>query len=254
MAQAEFFAYTCLSVNIAGQLLAIGGLAFQSGSETWSAAGLALLMQLIGLFAYRDGLGRCLFAFASVVSGSIFWHETLGAQGWSVWLLLIAFLISRLLIGQRGWLLSRWRYWHGAVAFGWCCGLLTMAGVWGWDSWGAAIPQPELLAAGLTVLAAACAVRLQAPISAVIALLVLGACTFTIPGVMAAMLVFILAFHTRSMGVSWLSVLALVLFGVLYYYNLDLSFLAKSLTLIGSGLVFLLARSTLRTQAARHAF
>jgi hypothetical protein len=254
--RSEFLASLCLAVNMAGQLMA--GIGVGDGwNWSWQAtAGTVLAMQLVGLIWFKDSLGRCLFAFASVLSGGVFFWNLAGSAGISTWLLLIAFMVSRLLIGQRGWLLSRWRYWHGAVAFGWCCGLLTMIAFWGFDmawfwSWD---PQPGLLAAGLTFLAAACAVRLQAPLSAVVALVILGAVTFTMPGVMAAMLVFILAFHTRSLGASWLSILALLLFGVLYYYNLNLSFLAKSMTLIASGVVLLLARSTLRAQEVRHAF
>jgi hypothetical protein len=252
----EFLAHLCLAVNMAGQLMALIGVGVSTGWDTQSLAGSALLLQLVGLVWFKDGLGRCLFAFASVLSGGIFFWSAGGSQGLSVWLLLIAFMVSRLLIGQRGWLLSRWRYWHGGVAFGWSCGLLTAISFWGlrlhWSEWG--VPDPWLLATGLTVLVAACAIRLQAPLSAVMALVVLGAATFTMPGLMAAMLVFILAFHTRSLGASWLSILGLLVFGVLYYYNLDLSFLAKSVTLIGSGLLLLMARSTLRGQPVRHAF
>jgi uncharacterized membrane protein len=254
LARTDFFAHTCLALNMAGQLLVVVGTAMASTSDFHTVAAVALALQIVGLFSYKDAVGRCLFAFASVVSGGALFWDTAGGQGWNIWLLLVAFMLSRLLIGQRGWLLSRWRYWYGAVAFGWCCGLLTTVGIYGlsWAPDGA--PQPQLLAGGLTLLAAACAVRLQAPPSAVAALVLLGALTFTTPGVMAAMLVFILAFHTRSLGVWWLSILALLVFGVLYYYNLDLTFLAKSATLMGSGVVLLLARSTLKGPVARHAF
>ena len=254
MAKVDFFAQTCLAVNMAGQLLTLIGTAGSYAGDFHTVAAVALTLQLSALFTYKDALGRCLFAFASVLSGGALFWDTAGGQGWNIWLLLVAFMISRLLIGQRGWLLSRWRNWYGAVAFGSCCGLLTTVGVWGlnWPEFG--VPQPAVLTGGLTLLAAACAVRLQAPLTAVVALLVLGALTFTMPGVMAALLVFILAFHTRSLGAWWLSVLALLVFGILYYYNLDLTFLAKSATLVASGVVLLMARATLKRQAPRHAF
>lgn len=175
----------------------------------------------------------------------------------SVWLLAIAYLVSRLLLGQRGWLLSRWRYWYGSVAFGWCCGLLTVVGVWGGQFQllnENDLTAPMLLTGGLTLLAVANALRLQAPFTGVVALLVLGGLTATIPGMMAAVLVFMLAFHTRSLGASWLSILGLMVFGILYYYNLDITFLAKSLTLMASGVVLLLARLSLRAGKVRHAF
>ncbi len=261
--RSEFLAYLCLAVNLAGQLMVMLGMTAISGMTVEAALGVAFFLQGVGLLWFKDRLGCGLFAFASVISGGLFLWSWAGGWALNWWLLAVALGLSRLLIGQRGWLLSRWRQWHGAVALGWCFGFLLMVGVWnsgltwgwGWGlgwSWGA--PQPGLLAVGLTVLAAANAVRLQAPLTAVAGLLLLGALTFTMPGLMAALLVFMLAFHTRSAGASRLSILALLVFGVLYYYNLDLSFLAKSATLVASGLLLLLVRSGMRGAVARHAF
>lgn len=253
----DFLTSLCLAVNLAGQLMVLIGIGDAGNWSTAAMSGAALAMEGVGLFCYRDGIGRGLFAFASVISGGLVSHEIGGDFGLSLWLLAIAFLISRLLIAQRGWLLSRWRYWHGAVAFGWIAGLLTMMAFWGFDMtwiwyWKEVGTVP--IAIGLTALAAASALRLQAPPTAVLALVLLGALTFTMPGLMAAMLVFILGYHTRNPGTTWLSVLALLLFGVLYYYNLDLGFLAKSATLVCSGVLLLVARSTLKAQTVRHAF
>lgn len=257
-ASSDFLISLCLAVNMAGQLMTLFGLAEVGGSSALSLSAAALVLQIMSVFCYKDRIGRGLFAFASVISGGLLSHELAGNGGLSVWLLGIAFLVSRLLIEQRGWLLSRWRYWHGAVALGWTCGLLTMLAFWGFDLewiwyWKETGTIP--VAVGLTVLASACAVRLQAPLSAIAALVLLGLVTFTMPGLMAAMLVFILGYHTRSASASWLSIAFLLVFGVLYYYNLQLGFLAKSATLIGSGLLLLVARSTLRTSPVRqHAF
>lgn len=259
--RSEFLSYLCLAVNLAGQLMVTLGMAVTGGFGSEPVLGAAFLLQLVALMWFRDRVGCGLFACASVISGGLFFWSWLGGFGLNLWLLAVAMLISRLLIGQRGWLLSRWRQWHGAVALGWCFGFFLMVGAWnsgftwlwgiGW-SWDA--PEPALLALGLTLLSAANAVRLQAPLTAVGGVLLLGALTFTMPGLMAALLVFMLAFHTRSQGASRLSILALLVFGVLYYYNLDLPFLAKSATLIASGLLLLVVRSALRGLVARHAF
>jgi len=48
-----------------------------------------------------------------------------------------------------------------------------------------------------------------------------------------------LAFHRRSVVMLGLAVAFLIGFGVLYYYDLSLSLLAKSGALVGSGLVLL---------------
>lgn len=256
-AKSDFAAHLCLSVNIAGQLIVLLGAALVGEWDFQVVSGLALVLQLVGLVWFSDSLGRGLFSFASVVSGGLFFGDALGGTGVSVWLLAIAYLVSRLLLGQRGWLLSRWRYWYGSVAFGWCCGLLTVVGVWGGQFQllnENDLTAPMLLTGGLTLLAVANALRLQAPFTGVVALLVLGGLTATIPGMMAAVLVFMLAFHTRSLGASWLSILGLMVFGILYYYNLNITFLAKSLTLMASGVVLLLARLSLRAGKVRHAF
>jgi uncharacterized membrane protein len=48
-----------------------------------------------------------------------------------------------------------------------------------------------------------------------------------------------LGFHRRSDVLIGLAVAFLLGFGVLYYYDLKMSLLAKSLALVGSGLVLL---------------
>lgn len=254
----EFISYLCLAVNIAGQLLTVLGLAGSARWQTESMLACALALHLIGLFWYKDSLGRSLFAFASVLSGGFLSAETAGATGLSLWLLLVALLVSSLLVSQRAWLLSRWRYWHGAVAFGLCCGLLCMVGLWGFQVpwlWEPDQSRPWLTTGCLTLVAAVTAVRLQAPMVAVVVLLLLlGIMTFTMPGLMAAILVFVLAYHTRSASTSMLAILGLLLFGVLYYYNLELDFLSKSISLIASGALLLCARSVLRPREVSNAF
>jgi hypothetical protein len=63
--------------------------------------------------------------------------------------------------------------------------------------------------------------------------------TLNTPGVIAAAGVLALAFHRRSVVMLGLAVVFLIGFGVLYYYDLNLSLLAKSGALLGSGLVLL---------------
>jgi len=63
--------------------------------------------------------------------------------------------------------------------------------------------------------------------------------TLNTPGVIGAAGVLALAFHRRSVVMLGLAVAFLIGFGVLYYYDLSLSLLAKSGALVGSGLVLL---------------
>jgi uncharacterized membrane protein len=63
--------------------------------------------------------------------------------------------------------------------------------------------------------------------------------TLQTPGVIAALGVLLLGFHRRSVVLLGMAVLFILVFGVGYYYDLQLSLLAKSLALLGSGLVLL---------------
>jgi uncharacterized membrane protein len=63
--------------------------------------------------------------------------------------------------------------------------------------------------------------------------------TFRTPGVIAALGVLMLGFHRRSVVLLGMAVLFVLVFGVSYYYDLGLSLLAKSLALLGSGLLML---------------
>lgn len=61
--------------------------------------------------------------------------------------------------------------------------------------------------------------------------------TLHTPGVIAAVGILALAFHRRSVVLLGLAVAFLLAFGTHYYYDLSLSLLAKSLALLGGGLV-----------------
>jgi uncharacterized membrane protein len=63
--------------------------------------------------------------------------------------------------------------------------------------------------------------------------------TLKTPGVIAAAGVLALSFHRRSVVMLGLAMAFLLTFGVFYYYDLSLSLLAKSLALLGGGLVLL---------------
>jgi Domain of unknown function (DUF4401) len=63
--------------------------------------------------------------------------------------------------------------------------------------------------------------------------------TLHTPGVIAAIGVLLLGFHRRSVVLLGMAVLFILAFGVGYYYDLQLTLLAKSLALLGSGLVLL---------------
>jgi hypothetical protein len=78
-----------------------------------------------------------------------------------------------------------------------------------------------------------------AGVTAFATLVLLAVLTFRTPGVIAAAGVLLLGFHRRNVVLLGMAVAFILNFGVSYYYDLELSLLAKSLALLGSGLVML---------------
>jgi hypothetical protein len=78
-----------------------------------------------------------------------------------------------------------------------------------------------------------------AGVTAFVALVLLALLTLRTPGIIAAAGVLVLAFHRRNVELLGLAVVFVLTFGVSYYYSLTLSLLAKSLALMGSGLLLL---------------
>lgn len=147
------------------------------------------------------------------------------------------------------------RAWHAPVAYGAALFVLAVSGAYSLLSFrpdGAPLIEPRAASAGLVALLLALwwvAVRdlgrpHRAPAALAVAGLVvaLGAAVWREPGLLAALGALALAFHVRARRLAGLAVVAVALFLWLYYYHLRLDFLAKSLVLVGSGLVLLAGR------------
>ncbi len=78
-----------------------------------------------------------------------------------------------------------------------------------------------------------------AGVTAFAALALTALLTLNTPGVIAALGVLMLGFHRRNAVLLGMAVLFILVFGVSYYYDLHMSLLAKSLALLGSGLLML---------------
>jgi hypothetical protein len=81
----------------------------------------------------------------------------------------------------------------------------------------------------------------------------LGALTRTTPAIMATLAIIVLGFDRRSRALVALATLFFLVFGSLYYYNLQLTLMQKSGVLAASGGVCLLASAFLRARFARFA-
>lgn len=235
----EFRAQICLVAQVVGQLAVLLGLAEQP-DPLERLVYVAFLLQVLALLLYPDRFGRALFALTSSLSGACSVHQLMGWDAVPLWFWGQGAVLTWLFLNQRGWLLSRWRDWYGPVGIGWSLSFLLSTSLW--FSYWVGLPHPGLLSLGLLILNLVVAVRLQAPMSALVLLLGLGLLTWSTPSLLAATLLFALAFHLHWPSLAGMAVLAMMVSGSVYYYNLELDFLSKSAALVGSGLLCLTAR------------
>lgn len=247
--RSDFFCHLCLAFHLAGCCLVIVGSNFSfAHSELLPVLLVAFLVQLSSLFFFKDTVGQGLFSVGVVVAGALSAHEAAGGQGMSVWLLAVMGVLTFLLSKQSAWLVGSWRELYRPALLGGTTGLLTMIGVHSFAPtwvWGERVLPPWLLTVGIAGLTCYAAFHARAPISAVAGLLLFNILVGSVPGLAAAALVFILAFQAKNSDLFGLSLAGILVFGIQYYYNLDLSFLVKSVTLVASGVLLLIVRRPL---------
>lgn len=250
VSRSVFFSNVCLACHLASVCLIVSfAESFQGYNDMTSLWLLALVVQVASLRFFHDSVGRGLFSFSTVVAGSLLAHNLAGGQGMSVWILGVAALLSYVLARQRSWLVGRWRDFYRSTLLGGISGLLVVVGFHSFSTdwvWGEQFAYPWLLAVGFTGLTAYAAYQARAPIPALAGLLIFNLLVGNVPGLAVSVLVVILAFQAKNPEILGLSLTAFFVYGIQYYYNLDLSFLMKSLTLVVSGIVLLLTRRLIR--------
>jgi hypothetical protein len=251
-----FLTQLALSTGLAGQALFIGGV--WSLSDSAAAAALAtFLLQGVLLVVYPDAIQRFLSTLFASLALLIFLR--LKASGVLVDLTLVGLTLgAHLLLLQQGRLQAGpWGERVTPAAFGLVTALFLVLLMRSWfqefyDSafrQGAADLPPGVLTLGLAVVTLYSAWRVleetevevggTAGLTALAALALLAVLTLRTPGVIAAVGVLMLGFHRRSVVLLGMAVLFILTFGVSYYYDLHLTLLAKSLALLGSGLLLI---------------
>lgn len=146
--------------------------------------------------------------------------------------------------------------WHGPVAYGLTVFALAVPGVYSLvatlDGGTPPLLDVRILSTVLVLLLFALWWRVVGDLGRFpsgLAALVVGAIVVGLdvaawrePGLLAAIGALALAFHVRARRLGGLAIVAVALFLWLYYYHLQLDFLAKAVVLIGSGLVLLAGR------------
>jgi hypothetical protein len=250
-----FLTQLALSSGLAGQGLFIGGVGALADEKLAALA--TVVLQLVLLFVYPDVIQRFLSALFG--STALLFLLRLTAPGVMVDVTLVGLtVLAHLLFLHQARLQSgRWRELVSPAGFGLVTTLLfsLVVRTWFHDIYGRASREDAtglpagVLTLGLAVVTLYSAWRVleetdsepggTAGVTAFAALGLLAVLTLQTPGVIAAIGVLLLGFHRRSVVLLGMAVIFILAFGVGYYYDLQLSLLAKSLALLGSGLMLL---------------
>lgn len=249
-----------LALCLAGAAMASASFGIETESENVGAV-VALVVSGVLLFVYPDAILRFLSTLGVVgAAGFLAWH-VVGGFALDLLILGCAALMNFLFLEQARLRRGNTAELVGPVAFALACaipGVLLARGMRDvtrhlFDTT-SALPD-AVLTLGLTALTLYTAWRVLRELAleptgvagaAVFAALTLVAVlTPHTPAVITAVGMLVLGFHRRSSVLLGLAVAYLLASGSWYYYDLGLTLLAKSLALMGSGLVFLGLRSFL---------
>ena len=249
-----FLSQLCLAFCLTGQALFLVGLQDATRSETGTAVGL-LLLELALLALYPDRIMRFLATVGAALTLLFLWYEARLLALMDLTLVFFAALLHLLLLFQSRLQRDALRAFVSPVAFGL---VLVFSGALlarGFMHHAAGFRQHVsqspigLLTLGLAIVTMCTAFQVlretelevsgAAGVTVFASLLLTALLTLNTPGVIGAAGVLALAFHRRNGVMLGLAVAFLIGFGVLYYYDLSLSLLAKSGALVGSGLVLL---------------
>ncbi|HEX8821907.1 MAG TPA: DUF4401 domain-containing protein [Archangium sp.] len=251
-----FLTQLALSTGLAGQALFVGGMGSLTDSGE-AAAAATLGLGLVLLFVYPDTIQRFLSALSASLALLILLRLTVPGVLVDVALVGLTVLAHLLFLQQGRLQAGRWGEVVTPTAFGLVTVLFSvlLMRTWFQDFYGSLFREgavelpPGVLTLGLAVVTLYSAWRVleetgvdtggTAGVTAFATLVLLAVLTFRTPGVIAAAGVLLLGFHRRNVVLLGMAVAFILNFGVSYYYDLELSLLAKSLALLGSGLVML---------------
>lgn len=252
-----FLSQLCLAFCLAGQALVLAGLFKFSSSETTLAVSF-LLLELVLLVLYPDRILRFLATVGAALALLYLVSELHLPALVDLTLVFFAALLHLLVLFQSRLQRGAFRALVSPVAFALALVLLGALLSHGSIRLGAEFRQQlaqssfAVLTLGLAIVTMFTAFQIlretglevsgTAGATVFVSLLLTALLTLNTPGVIGAVGVLALAFHRRNVVMLGLAVAFLLGFGVLYYYDLSLSLLAKSGALVGSGLVLLSLR------------
>ena len=254
--RSDFLNQFILASGLAGQGLFLGGVAFAVKSAEMTALTVFLFQALL-VVLYPDVVQRFLSTLFS--GGGLLVFLRLAAPSVMADLAMVGFAVSiHALFLQQGRLQSRpWGRLVTPLAFGLVIVFLGDLVVHTWftplyrelsDRGDGGLPL-GVLTLGLAAVTLYTAWRVLeetgtdtrglAGITVLAALGLTAVLTLYTPGIIAALGLLLLGFHRRSVLLLGLAMLFVLVFGAHYYYDIELTLLAKSLALLGSGLLLL---------------
>jgi len=244
-----FLTQTALAIGMAGQGLFFFGL--DSLTRDIPMALVLFVFEAFILVVYPDLIQRFLSTCAASLALLYVLHHGLSVVAMDVGLVGLAALAHLLFLHQGTLQAGRWGPLVTPAAFGLVTTLLTLllVGAWQAELFGDEAVLRILVTMGLAAVTLYSAWRVleelntepggPAGVTLFAALSLTALLTFRAPGVIAAVGILLLGFHRRSVVLLGMAVVFILAFGVNYYYSLELTLLAKSLALLGGGLMML---------------
>ncbi|MBU8899286.1 DUF4401 domain-containing protein [Corallococcus sp. M34] len=219
------------------------------------------------LWLYPDMIMRFMATLGITSAAAVLAYEAFGSWGVALGMLACAGMMFAMFIFQPALARGLWAPWLRPVSLGlvctvvgyllFCWGFVHVEKQFGEMPWGP--KEAVLVTVGMTAMVCAagwCILKDQDmnPLSPAAwlftgTLVLLAGMTLHTPGIITAVGILLLGFHRRDTATLGLAVVFLLCFGSAYYYDLELSLLAKSLALLGSGFVLLGARQLLLRRA-----
>jgi hypothetical protein len=250
----DFLGQLSLATGLAGQGLFVGGVGAASDSVVGAALAM-LVLQVPLLVIHPDRIQRYLSTLGASGAVLVLLHKAAGWTGVELGLVALAAATHAVFLHQVWFQRQGLESLASPLGFGLVSvvfGMLTVRTLESVERTFREIPLGApafLLTLGFTAVALYSAYRMLeehgleagGPVGLTVfaALGLTALLTLRTPGVIAAAGVLALAFHRRSVLLLGTAVAFLLTFGVFYYYDLALTLLAKSLALLGSGLVLL---------------
>ena len=253
--ESDFAGQGALALCLSGQLLFIYGISELTprGSITLTVLAIVLLEAVL-IWLYRDGLLRFISTLA-IISAVTVWIYGLDLPD------LVPFLVILLAAGTVAiWeselhlIKSKLERIYRPVGYGIAFGMLGLVSlpvvsILEISLWWVSTVGLLLLMLGLIYRIFAYHKRnLQSGgvIIAFVGSLLLAVPAIQIPGIIASLTILLLGFHRGNRLLMGVAGAFLAYFVTLFYYDLEITLLLKSIALIGSGLLFLLLRNLLK--------